>query len=515
MARIEFEGASYQVRDDESALDALLRGGANVNFSCRKGTCQACMLQAVGGDVAGAAQGRLRAELVELGMFLPCCTHPTTDLVVQRPDPALLFTPLHLYDKEWLSSRICRLRFEPERVLEWSAGQFVNLRRPDGLMRSYSVTSDPHEDYFLEIHVKRLDAGEMSGWLCDELQPGDVVAAQGPLGTCFYEEGQPDRGLLMLGTGTGLSPLIGVARHALRSGHRGPIALYHGSRHADGLYLKSELRRLAAEHPNFSFRTCLSHDPCPPGVERGRVAQYAFADHPDLRGWSIYLAGIPAMVYEARVGAVLAGAARADIHADPFEFAHRFMPRDKEKIDGLRADLELWDALERGPGLMAILRAFYDQAFADARLAPFFHNVTKQRAIEKQYSFLADLFSGEREYFGLRPFNAHHWMIISDELFDYREAMFERCVRDYGLPEHLIQRWNAVHEIFRREIVKSTARGLIIDGVEQVREGYSVVTIEVPTVCDGCEGEVHMGESARMQNRTGELYCERCSAHVH
>lgn len=122
------------------------------------------------------------------------------------------------------------------------------------------------------------------------------------------------------------------------------------------------------------------------------------------------------------------------------------------------------------------------------------------------------MFTGERKYFGLRPFNAHHWMIISDELFDYREAIFEECVRDYGVPDRLARRWNAIHELFRREIVKSKARGMIVDGVERHREGYATVTIEVATVCDGCVGAVELGETARMHNRTGELFCERCAS---
>lgn len=512
MSQIIFEGQSYHVRDDETALEALLRGGANIEFSCRKGTCQVCMLQVVDGDPGEDATRRLRRDLADAGMFLPCCSQPADDLVVQQPDPALLYTPLHLYDKEWLSSRICQLRFEPERDIAWRPGQFVNLRREDGLTRSYSVASDPDVDYFLTLHIKHLPTGKMSGWLCDTLEPGDVINAQGPLGACYYDPEHVERNMMLLGTGSGLAPLIGIARQALYNGHRGEIHLFHGSRHADGLYLQDELRALQAEHENFTYTACLSRGPLPDGVELGRITDLAFARHPDLSDWVCYFAGIPAMVYEARYGAVLAGVRRPDIHADPFEFSHDFEPRDKEKIAELEADPELWAALEQGDGLTEIIRTFYDRTFEDPRLAPFFHRVTKQRAIEKQFSFLRDLITDEKKYFGMQPFNAHHWMIISDELFDYREALFEECVREYGLPEHLIRRWNAMHELFRREIVKSRARGIIMNGVETMREGYTAVVIEVPTVCDGCVGEVSMGEDARMHNRTGELYCERCAS---
>ncbi|MFW6058079.1 MAG: hypothetical protein ACOC9W_04410, partial [Persicimonas sp.] len=154
----------------------------------------------------------------------------------------------------------------------------------------------------------------------------------------------------------------------------------------------------------------------------------------------------------------------------------------------------------------------YDHTFEDPRLGPFFHNVTKERAISKQYAFLAEVFSGEDNYFGLNPFNAHHWMIISDDLFDYRENLFEQCVRNYGLPEHLVRRWMAFQELFRREMVKSSQRGLIMDGVEHKKEGFSVEEISIGTVCDGCEGIIEAGSKVRMHKRTGKLFCEHCSA---
>lgn len=510
MAKIIFEGKSYKSKSSETVLETLLRGGANVDFSCRKGTCQACMLDLRDGELDEGASHGLRPELVALGCFLPCQARPQSDVVVERPDPSALYVRAHLHEKSWLSATVCRLLFEPETVFDWKAGQFVNVRRSDGMIRSYSLASVPEEDYFIELHVKRVPGGEMSSWLCDETSVGDVLEIQGPVGRCVYEPDYADRNLLLLATGTGLAPLIGVARDALRQGHRGEIHLYHGSRTADGLYLNETLERLASTHDNFYFEELLTSVPVPEGVGSGLIVAKAFENHDELSDWAIYLCGVPDMVHEARYHAVLAGAARGRIHADPFEFAHPVEPRDREKIAGLEPSLDLWKALEEGPGLMRIIRDFYDIVFEDPLLSPFFHRVTKQRAIEKQYAFLADLFTGESEYFGLRPFNAHHWMVISDELFDYREDLFEECVRARGLPEQHIRRWMAIHELFRREIVKNSARGLIIDGVEHMREGYSEVTIDFATVCDGCMSEMPVGVTGRLHNRTGELFCESC-----
>ena len=139
--------------------------------------------------------------------------------------------------------------------------------------------------------------------------------------------------------------------------------------------------------------------------------------------------------------------------------------------------------------------------------------MTRERVIQKQYEFLSDIFTGSGHYFGLRPFNAHHWMVISDELFDYRESVFEGAMRRYGLAEPLVRRWSAIHELFRRELVKTHRRGMVMDGVEQVEvDGYSDERIEVGTLCDGCGAALDEGTMARLHQLTGKLYCLGCSA---
>jgi len=352
----------------------------------------------------------------------------------------------------------------------------------------------------------------MSPWLCDELQIGDHIEAQGPVGTCYYEGSDPSRNMLMLATGCGLSPLYGVCRDALRQGHEGKILLFHGARRMDGLYLGDELRALAEEYPNFQYVACLSEEEkLPDRVERGRVVDLAFEQNPLLENWQIYLCGASDMVDEARCQAILAGIVRPDIKADPFDYAHRYEPDDSAIVAKIPPQPELWEALERGPGLTRILTAFYDTVYEDPRLSPFFDGVTKGRAIGQQYSFMADIFTGNKDFFGLKPFNAHHWMIISDELFDYREALLERFLPEYGLSESLIRRWSAIDEAFRRGIVKGSARGMVINGVEKIVEPASMITVEVGSVCDGCPAEIDVGSEARFHPDTGKLFCTQCT----
>ena len=512
MNRVEYDGAIYEVQEHESVLDALLRGGADITFSCRKGSCQSCMMRATDGEPGENAQENIREELVDSGHFLPCISHPDDDLVVEPADRSELFFEAIVSQKDELSPSVTRLRLEPARDLGWTPGQYINLRRDDGLIRSYSIASISEVDYFLDIHVRRYDDGQMSSWIHDELEAGEFVEVQGPLGNCTYREEFDGRPLLMVATGTGIAPLYGVARDALRKGHSGPISVYHGERHRPELYLHDELRELDADHENFSYLPCLSGEEVPDEIFAGRVTDRVFEDHPDASGHVLYLCGNPDMVYDARYHAILAGVDRGDIIADPFESDYKYMPDDNAKLEAIEPDPELWEALDEGTGLREILEDFYDRTYDDPRLSPFFHNVTKKRAISKQYAFLSEVFSGEDNYFGLHPFNAHHWMIISDDLFDYRENLFEECVRRWGLEDHLVRRWMAFQELFRREIVKSEARGIIKDGEEHLKEGFSDEEVQVGTVCDGCGGGVPAGSSGRMHKRTGKFFCEECSA---
>jgi truncated hemoglobin YjbI len=183
---------------------------------------------------------------------------------------------------------------------------------------------------------------------------------------------------------------------------------------------------------------------------------------------------------------------------------------ERRRLGDLEPDREMWEALRGGDGLTEILEDFYTRVYADPRLAPFFEGATKARAIEKQYQFLRQIYTGEPVYFGDRPRNAHHWMVISDELFDYREELMATCLRRYGLGEHLVARWRAVEEIFRKQIVKSAPRGKRVGGVELPFDGHDSVELGVGTLCDGCGAAMEQGTTAQYHVRTGRTYCDSC-----
>lgn len=176
----------------------------------------------------------------------------------------------------------------------------------------------------------------------------------------------------------------------------------------------------------------------------------------------------------------------------------------------LAPNTELWNALQEGQLMRQILTDFYTQVFADTTLSPFFANVTIDRIIDKQYSFLRSIFTGEKCYFGDHPKNAHHWMVISDELFDYREALMENTIRKYDLPEHLIQHWMKVEAVFRKSIVKHKPMPRKVGNLELPLDGYNSITLDVSSMCDSCNNEIRCGSTGYYHRRTGKLNCIEC-----
>ena len=224
-----------------------------------------------------------------------------------------------LIDKTALKPSIMRLRLKPEAEFEFRAGQFINLHRDDGLIRSYSIASLPQDGY-IELHVEHIQDGKMSNWLHDEVAVGDKLNIDGPHGECFYIDSQPEQNLLLVGTGTGLAPLLGVIRDALANKHSGELHLFHGSHSSEKLYLIDELTQLAAEHANVFYTPCVS-GPDNEGFSAGRANDVALTQLPKLDGWRVYLCGHPEMVNGTKKKAFLAGASFNDIHADPFTFS--------------------------------------------------------------------------------------------------------------------------------------------------------------------------------------------------
>lgn len=322
MPEIRFRDRQYTQLQGESVLECLLRHGVDAPHSCRNGVCQTCMMRATDGELPAVAQQGLKPASRAQGFFLPCVCRENDDLVISDQSDSR-FYPARVISKEFLNPSVIRLQLEVEADdFSYHAGQFVHVRREDRLTRSYSLASLPSAPY-LELHVRYIQDGRMSGWIRDRLQPGDRLQVSEPAGECIYMAEDRSLPILLVGTGSGLAPLLGVVQDALRQGHSGQIELFHGARSVQDLYLVDELRQLQTEAANFSYHPCVSREQAADTtVRNGRASDLALADHPELKGWTVYLCGNPEMVNNTRKKVFLAGAAMQQIHVDPFVLGH-------------------------------------------------------------------------------------------------------------------------------------------------------------------------------------------------
>jgi ferredoxin-NADP reductase len=123
------------------------------------------------------------------------------------------------------------------------AGQHyvVRLTAPDGYsaQRSYSVASPPDSSNEIELTIERLDGGEVSTFLHDDLMVGDEIELRGPIGRWFVWEGTTPA--LLVGGGSGVVPLMAMLRLARRLGRPELVRLVVSVRAPDDLYYSEEL----------------------------------------------------------------------------------------------------------------------------------------------------------------------------------------------------------------------------------------------------------------------------------
>jgi ferredoxin-NADP reductase len=128
------------------------------------------------------------------------------------------------------------------------AGQHVDLRltAEDGYTatRSYSIASVPAGDH-VEVTVERLDDGEVSPYLVDEVRPGDQVEVRGPIGGWFVWRPEQTEPVLLVGGGSGVVPLMAIARQHAAASSTAPLRLVHSVRTPGALLYADELTMLA------------------------------------------------------------------------------------------------------------------------------------------------------------------------------------------------------------------------------------------------------------------------------
>jgi ferredoxin-NADP reductase len=122
----------------------------------------------------------------------------------------------------------------------------VRLTAEDGYQaeRSYSIATPPEEAPRVTLTVERLDDGEVSPYLTEDLRVGDKLELRGPIGGFFVWEAQMGGPLLLVAGGSGIVPLLAMLRHRAAAGSNVATRLLYSSRSLEDVIYRDELDQL-------------------------------------------------------------------------------------------------------------------------------------------------------------------------------------------------------------------------------------------------------------------------------
>jgi ferredoxin-NADP reductase len=197
----------------------------------------------------------------------------------------------------WRLGRLSRRIDETERaktlvleVPDWPghvAGQHVDVRltAPDGYQteRSYSIASAPEDGDRVAVTVERIEDGEVSPYLVDQLAEGDQLELRGPVGGYFVWSAEMGGPLLLVAGGSGICPLMAMLRHRAARGSHVPTRLLYSSRSLEEVIYRAELESLVARADGLEvFHTLTRSHPAgwsgyARRIDRDMLAEVAFA----------------------------------------------------------------------------------------------------------------------------------------------------------------------------------------------------------------------------------------------
>jgi ring-1,2-phenylacetyl-CoA epoxidase subunit PaaE len=287
--------------------------------------------------------GQLRRDVVTAAKAL--VGHHPPPLVRARSKPALASAPAPAHMPRPM--RVTRLVRETADavtvVLEptagepvaFAAGQFFTLhvRLPDGEVakRAYSASSTPLDASGVSVTVKRVADGRVSTHVVEQLREGDVIDVLGPSGSFTPQPARGARRLLLVGGGSGITPLMSIARTHLATEPETRVVLVYGNRAREDVIFHDALEALAREHApasRFVVRHVLESPPAGWTGGIGRLDGAALERELSALGLAdalpteYFLCGPDPMMHAARAFLTGRGVAHASLHEERFVSAH-------------------------------------------------------------------------------------------------------------------------------------------------------------------------------------------------
>jgi len=329
---IAASGHTFTVEASETVLEAALRQGIILPYGCRNGNCGACMGTLIRGSVNydGDLPAALNGVDAAQNKALFCQARPQTDLAIKvrevdaARDIEVRTLPCRVNKLEHLAHDVIRiyLKIPAAERLQFLAGQYIDVLLKEHAPRAFSIANAPHDDDFIELHIRNVSGGYFSAQVFNQMQEKAMLRINGPLGTFFLREDSSRPAILIAG-GTGFAPVKGMLEHAFHTSVEKPLHLFWGVRSQRDLYLDELPRYWQQQHGNFRYTPVLSEPQASDNWQgaTGFVTDRVVEHYPDLSGYDVYMSGPPVMVEVGHTLFRKHGLDEARFFSDAFEYA--------------------------------------------------------------------------------------------------------------------------------------------------------------------------------------------------
>ena len=301
---IQPSGHAYAAPADETILASATQAGFGLAYGCKNGACGSCKGKIKSGTVDYGKHSPTTLTEAEKaqGYALFCVAKPLSPCVIEAREIAglggvqikILPARINTIEQPADDVKVLSLKLPQNERLQYFAGQYIELLLRDGKRRSYSMANAPHDDAFVQLHVRHMPGGLFTDHVFAKMKERDIVRFEGPHGSFFLRE-DSSKPIVFIASGTGFAPIKAIIEHAKHAGITRPMTLYWGGRRPKDIYMTALAQEWAATLPHFKFVPVVS-DALPEDAWTGRtgfVHQAAMADFADMRDVQVYACGAP------------------------------------------------------------------------------------------------------------------------------------------------------------------------------------------------------------------------------
>lgn len=332
--RFEPVGVEVEVDEDETILHAAFQQGVMLMHGCKEGQCASCKSFVLDGDdieLDKYSTFALPEFEKDDGFTLLCRAHAYEDLTIEllNYDEEMIRSGLPIQQAEvevesldhvTHDMRHLVVRLVEPTSIRFFPGQYVDFTVPGhDATRSFSMANTSSMDSGqLEFVIKVYPDGLFSHFLDSEVAVGDRLEVNGPYGV-FTLRDAPDAGLVFVGGGAGMAPILSLLRSMAERGIDRPATFYYGARRRRDLCFEDELAGLAERLPRFRYVPALSEpDDDDWDGEVGLITDVVKRLAGELSNTDAYVCGPPPMVEAALELLPAIGVAEKRIFYDKF-----------------------------------------------------------------------------------------------------------------------------------------------------------------------------------------------------